>query len=157
MIGNSEPIRVVEVSKRLFAPDRKHFADCIILTHDYKILLQQRPDDNGRFSGALCAFGGHVEEGEAVIDALVREIGEELGGGVSPEDAVFLGAVTEDLSQHRDVVHIYFWHDRDHTISGCYEWSPRFYDRVDDVFEHPQIMDYLRWGLCQCQDKGLLE
>jgi len=45
-----------------------HFADCIVVTHDNKILLQQRPE-TGAHPGALCAFGGHVEDGETVIQA----------------------------------------------------------------------------------------
>jgi len=39
--------------------------------------------------GSLCPFGGHVEEGETPLVAMIREINEELGVTVKPEDIDF--------------------------------------------------------------------
>jgi 8-oxo-dGTP diphosphatase len=129
-----------------------HFADCIVVTYDNKILLQQRPETDAH-PGTLCAFGGHVEDGETVIQALVREMHEELGAVVNPEDVIFLGEVTEDDGS---VIHIHFWHDKNATITGCYEWEARQYDTVAEALSHPKIMQYTKWALLELKRRGLI-
>jgi 8-oxo-dGTP diphosphatase len=55
-----------------------HVAAAVILDRDRRILLARRPDD--KHQGGLWEFpGGKVEAGEAVRDALDRELHEELG------------------------------------------------------------------------------
>ncbi len=134
----------------------KHLADCVILTHDNKILMQFRPEGYGRFGGCLNIFGGHVEDGEDVITALIRELHEELGAIVRPEDVRFIATVTEGMTDHSEAVHIHFWHDRAGTITGCYECEARHYDTLDDALAHPKIMDYARWALLQARERGFL-
>jgi 8-oxo-dGTP diphosphatase len=131
----------------------QQYADCIILTHDNKILLQQRPENGGAHSGALCAFGGHVEEGENFMGALVRELREELGAVVNPDKVIFLGEFREDDGS---VVHIHFWRDKNATITGCYEWEARSYDTVAEALAHPGIMKYAEWALLECGRRGLV-
>ncbi len=47
----------------------------LLLVQDGKILLQKR---KGKFTGGLyCPVAGHVDKGEGVIDALIREAKEE--------------------------------------------------------------------------------
>lgn len=135
----------------------KHLADCVILTHDNKILMQQRPENWGRYAGVLNIFGGHVEGGEAVMDALVRELYEELGARVRPEDVVFLGALTEAMTNHTELVHVHFWHDRAGTITGCYEAEDRRYDTAEEALSHPKIMDYAAWALREARARGFIK
>lgn len=135
----------------------KHLADCVILTHDNKILMQQRPANWGKYAGVLNIFGGHVEDGEGVTQALVRELHEELGARVDPADILFIGAVTEEETNHTEVVHIHFWHDKHATITGCYEAEDRRYDTIEDALAHPKIMDYARWALLRARAQGLLK
>ncbi|WP_020683275.1 Nudix family hydrolase [Marinobacterium rhizophilum] len=55
-----------------------HVAAAVILDRDKRVLLARRPDD--KHQGGLWEFpGGKVEAGEAVPDALDRELHEELG------------------------------------------------------------------------------
>ncbi|MFC6669549.1 Nudix family hydrolase [Marinobacterium aestuariivivens] len=55
-----------------------HVAAAVILDKDRRILLARRPDD--KHQGGLWEFpGGKVEPGEPVLDALDRELHEELG------------------------------------------------------------------------------
>ena len=154
---NLNAIRVVDAEVIELSDFSLHLADCVVLTHDHKILLQQRPLNWESQPGSLTTFGGHVEEGENVTDGLIRELHEELGAVVLPEELTKLGAITEDFTQHKELVHVYFWHDRKNTITGCYEAEARQYHSVNEVLLHPQIMDYVRWALQEAQNKGLLK
>lgn len=57
--------------------DVLHVAVAVIVSHEHKVLIAQRPDHVHQ--GGYWEFpGGKVEQGEAVFDALCREINEEL-------------------------------------------------------------------------------
>ena len=145
---------------RLLLPEQvtdTGFADCIVLTRDGKILMQQRTPDWGSNAGKLTAFGGHIEPGETAMAALIRELKEELGAEVDAAEVVFLGAVTEAETGHSDIVHLHFWHDSTGTITGCYECEAAYYDRVAGALAHPMIMEYARWMLGECRRRGLIE
>ena len=53
-----------------------------------QVLLQLRQGTGYRDGFWACAAAGHVEEGESVVDAAVREAREELGVVVDPADLV---------------------------------------------------------------------
>lgn len=60
---------------------RVHVAAAVIRGEDGRILIAKRPDD--KHQGGLWEFpGGKVEEGEAVLAALSRELREELAIGL---------------------------------------------------------------------------
>lgn len=149
-------IRLVDIRGENLDAYKAHLSDCVILTHDGKILMQQRPLNWGRCGGTLNIFGGHIETGESVLEGLVRELHEELGAVVDPADVTFIGALTEDFTNHTELVHVHFWHDRHNTITGCYEAEAVHYDSVAEALLHPRIMDYARWALRACQDRGLV-
>lgn len=152
-----DTIRTVDLSKTDQGQFSARLADCVILTRDKKILMQQRPETWGKHAGVLNIFGGHVEVGEAVIEGLIRELREELGATVNPEDVVFIGAITEEFTNHTEIVHIHFWHDKDGTITGCYEAESKEYASVKDALEHPKIMDYATWALQECKKRTFLK
>lgn len=58
----------------------------LYLRREGQVLLQLRQGTGYRDGHWACAAAGHVEEGESVIDAAVREAHEELGVVVVPED-----------------------------------------------------------------------
>lgn len=154
MIDAIKPVDVVLVDLSA-AP--KHLADCVILTHDHQLYLQRRPDDWHSSPGRVNIFGGHVEPGETPLQAVRREIREETGGQIEIEDLVFIGAITEAWTNHTEIVHVYFWHDKNHTITGCYEAEPIFFNNVMAAITHPKIMDYARWALVECAERGFIE
>lgn len=156
MLNVINTIRLVDIQSADFGAYKVHLGDCVVLTHDHKILMQQRPLSWGRFGGNLNLFGGHIESGESVSQGLVRELHEELGAIVNPADLIFLGAVTEDFTDHTELVHIHFWRDRHNTITGCYEAEAVLYGAVAEALAHPQLMDYARWALEVCRECGLL-
>jgi len=67
-----------------------------LIDADGQVLLQQRPA--GRQHGGLWEFpGGKIDPGEGAVDALVRELREELAIQVAPHDCMPLSfAVSED-------------------------------------------------------------
>ncbi len=147
-VETSESIKEGAFTKRL--------ADCVILTQDGKILMQQRPENWGNHAGVLNIFGGHVEDGESIMQSLVRELHEELGAQVNSDDVVFLGAVSEEDTNYTELVHVHFWHDKQGTITGCYEAEERRFNTIEEGLAHPKIMDYARWALQECRRRGLI-
>ena len=143
-----------EVNKNTY---KFYGVDCIVLTKDHKIILQKRGDNWTRFGGYLSSFGGQIEKDETPMQALIRELNEELGAEVKELDVVSLGAVTEEVTGYTELIHVYFWHDKDGTITGCYEGEVRYFDSVEEVLNsHPKIMDDTRWALNECLARGLL-
>ena len=153
---SAQGIREVDLEHADLEIYEKRFADCIVLSAAGELVLQQKPKYWDRFPGYLMAFGGHVEEGETIIQGLCREIKEELGGEINPAEIVFIGAVSESFSDHSEIVHVYFWHDEAGTITGCYEGDVQTYQTAGEALEHPKVMDYLRWALQKCVDKGFV-
>ncbi|HNQ91976.1 MAG TPA: NUDIX domain-containing protein [Alphaproteobacteria bacterium] len=151
-----DSIRVVDFDESRMVDFKNHLADCVVVTRDSKILMQQRPANWGRHAGVLNLFGGHVEDGETIVQGLIRELNEELGAIVKPEDLMFIGAVSEDWTDHTELVHVYFWRDVEGTITGCYEAESREYESVDAILTHPKLMDYAAWALLECRKRSLL-
>ncbi len=68
---------------------------------DVEYLLASSTRDFGKFTGAFYPPGGHLEEGEDEKTALVREIREELGIEVAPDEKVAVtGADVLDQATH---------------------------------------------------------
>lgn len=125
---------------------RKELADCIILTKNNTLYLQMRPR-NPEEIGKISLFGGHIEQGETPLKAVMREVKEETGGEPQEKDLIFIGAVTEEWTNYADIVHVYFWHDKDGTITGCYEDDPIEFKNVGQALLNNELMDYVRWAL----------
>lgn len=123
------------------------FAGCIILTADNKILLQYRDESAHTFPGYLSCFGGRVEQNETAQQAIIRELNEELGAIVKKNDLVFLGAVTESATKYTELVYEFFWHDKEDSITGCYEHEARYFGSVDEVLSEDKLMDDVKWSL----------
>ena len=135
---------------------KTRLADCVVLTHDNKVLLQYRPKGWSNEFG-MNLFGGHVEQHETIIEGLCREIKEELGAPITPDDVQFIGAISEDWTNHKEFVHLYFWHDTDNKITGCYEAEAREFNNVENATAQPKLMDYAKWALLKCQELKLLD
>jgi len=156
MMIEKELIRVVNLNEVDIAKFIDHHAGCIVLTQDYKILLQQRSHHWRTFPDCLATFGGHMEAGETPIQGLIRELNEELGAQVQPSDVISLGAITEVITEYSELIYMYFWHDKQGTITGCYECEAKYYDDYASALKHPKIMDDVRWALNECHARKLL-
>lgn len=152
-----EGIKQIDLTKVDVSAYKQQNTGCIVLAHDNRILLQYRPDNWRTFPGMLASFGGHIETNESPLNAIVRELHEELGAAVEPGDLISLGVITEVITQHTELVHLYFWHDEKNTITGCYEGEAQYFDNISDALANPKLMDDVRWAFLECQHRGLLE
>lgn len=157
MNPTNEFIRLVDPTKVDEKSYTFRYVDCIVATKDNKIILQKRGDNWNHFPGYLASFGGQIEVGETPMQALIRELNEELGAKVKESDVVSLGAVTEAVTGHTELIYVYFWHDLHGTITGCYEGEVRCFDSVQEVISYPKVMDDTRWALNECCARQLLK
>ncbi|MFI9202945.1 NUDIX domain-containing protein [Streptomyces sp. NPDC053048] len=75
----------------MIQPDRyRSVVDVMVLLHrtDGRVLLLRRAG-NVYASGLLAPPGGHLENGETLIDGARREVREEVGVGIDPADLEF--------------------------------------------------------------------
>jgi 8-oxo-dGTP diphosphatase len=129
---------------------------CLVLNREGKIVLQQRDNDSPSFPACLATFGGAIETSETPMQALIRELHEELGAKVNPTEVVSLGILSEPETNYTDLVYVFFWHDRLSTITGCYEGKANYYDNATEAETHPKIMNDVLWLLSECKKKKLL-
>ncbi len=91
----TEGIKQIDLTKIDVSAFKQQNTGCIVLTHDNRILLQYRPDNWRTFPGRVATFGGHIETNESPLNAIVRELHEELGATATPDDLIGLGVSTQ--------------------------------------------------------------
>lgn len=126
----------------------------VILTHDHRILLQRRTLDAPSAAGQLSLFGGGQDHDETLIATLRRELYEELGAQV--HDATLLASVHYTRGETHKLLSLFFWHDENGSITGCYEGYPEYYDSVVEALQADKLEDKARWALEECRARGLL-
>jgi len=151
-----EELRLINAAQTPLESFNKHLADVVILTSDSKILLQKRPMSCKTNAGGMNLFGGHVEDNETPIEAAIREIHEETGGIICVDDLAFLGTLTEGWTNHTEAVHIYFWHDKNKTITGCYEAEAVAFDSFSKAVGQSRLMAYAKWALEECRRRKFI-
>lgn len=132
------------------------YVGCLILTSDRKILLQKRGVNFHTYPDFLCEFGGRVEGNEIPKDAIIRELHEELGAVISTLDIQELGLISEEITAHKQYIQMYFWHDKNNTITGCYEGEAKNFDSIDEIMKSSKLMDSVRWLIIKCLELKLI-
>ena len=81
--------------------------DCAagLVSNGDRVLLGLRSPDRRSYPNTWDLFGGHVEDGESLEEALVRELEEEID--ITPTDYSFMKTV---LKPHRDGACTYSYH-----------------------------------------------
>lgn len=98
------------------APSLVLVVAAVLVDSQGRVLIGQRPE--GKFDAGLWEFpGGKVERGESPEEALVRELHEELGIGVVPEDLSPLTFASRSLSRAVGGAHLLM------PVYVCRKWS----------------------------------
>ncbi len=63
-----------------------------VINAQHQILLTRRSLDKSYAPGKWENTGGHVKHGETMREAVIRELAEETGITVSPDEVIFLGS-----------------------------------------------------------------
>lgn len=77
-----------------------------VFIQEGKVLLLKRPQHKG---GGYNLVGGHVGPGEAPLDALKREIGEEIGVKIKAEATELMRVVYREKHDSAPKLHLVFW------------------------------------------------
>lgn len=126
-------------------PISREFAAGLVITREGRLLLQQRGHDWDRFPGVIALFGGEIDEGESHAEGFIREINEELGGVV--DSPYYIGRFAKPSPDGHDLIHTYLWYDQYDTITGCYEGNPLYFDNLETVFDHDNVLPGIKWAI----------
>lgn len=152
----NEPIRKINLAKTDLSQFSAEFTGCIILSKDNKLILQKRGSNWSSHPDKISTFGGRVESGERPIDAMIRELGEELEAVLKEADLISLGVVTEAITQYSELVYLYFWHDEFGSIGRCHEGEIITFESVASALKHQNVMDDVKWALTVAETKQLI-
>lgn len=97
------------------------------------VWVQTRVDD-GPFHGLLEFPGGGIEAGETPLEAVVREVEEEVGIIVKPEDATFMGTYQNVHSSRTILLYIFLFPDYP-ALAGKGQWLNITRERLSAPYE----------------------
>jgi 8-oxo-dGTP diphosphatase len=87
-----------------------------------KVWVQTRTDD-GIYHGLLEFPGGGIEVAETPVEAVVREIEEEVGLRVHPNDAIFMGTYTTELKERVILLNVFLFQKKSaYSLDQVGEW-----------------------------------
>ena len=73
-----------------------------VITHNNRVLIIQRSEDDEVGAGTWECVGGKMDFGESLEDALIREVQEEVGLIINIDKLLY--ATTFKTSEHRQVI-----------------------------------------------------
>jgi 8-oxo-dGTP diphosphatase len=92
------------------------------------VWVQTREDD-GPYHGLLEFPGGGIEAGETPLLAAVREVAEEVGIAILPEDGKFMGTYQNDLPSKTILLYVFLF-PRTSALEGKGQWL---------TVQHPEL------------------
>ncbi|MBT3249957.1 MAG: NUDIX domain-containing protein [Candidatus Pacebacteria bacterium] len=76
----------MKTQKRIHEVAQPIFVSEVYIVHDNKLLMFKRSETKKKFPGFWSLPGGHIDEGEDPLAAAIREVQEETGVIITPED-----------------------------------------------------------------------
>lgn len=71
----------------------------------------QRREDDGPYHGLLEFPGGGIESGELPLEAVVREVEEEVGIKINPEKGVLMGTYSNERPTRTVLLYVFLFPD----------------------------------------------
>jgi 8-oxo-dGTP diphosphatase len=126
----------------------------VFIVNGTEVLLGRRAN-TGWMDGHLCPPGGHVEIGETPRVAMIREIQEELGVTVKPEDLTFVCVAARNTPAGETVAYEFAIIDKDYTFINaepekCSELVWVSLHKLDEAII-PQFKEIIEQGIIQKQ------
>lgn len=90
----------------------------VFIINGSKLLLGRRAN-TGWMDGYLCPPGGHIETGETPVVAALREIKEELGVTVRPEDLTFACVAVRNTQAGETVAFEFIIRDKQYNYANA--------------------------------------
>lgn len=92
------------IKKGLYMNEKIKLSVCAVIICDGSLLIVKRCESDNFLPGVWEFPGGGVEAGEAVKDALVRELKEEINVDVSAENMRLIG-ISEEFTKQKESKH----------------------------------------------------
>lgn len=118
-------MRVIPVALALFY--RKKSEEIL------EVWTQVREDD-GIYHGLLEFPGGGIEEGETPLVAAVREVEEEVGIKVNPDEAQFMGIYSNFLASKTILLNVFLFPDQT-SLQGKGKWLEITKDKLSSPYQ----------------------
>lgn len=117
----------------------------IFVTKDREIIFQHREKDKASFPDKLDATaGGHVDPGEDVLTAALREAKEETEIEIQESELVFGGIVRSNIYEPNTQI-------RNNVIRTCYGYL--FSGNIEDLkIEQGKIIEFVEYGFEQLKN-----
>ena len=81
----------------------------------------QKREDDGPFHGLQEFPGGGIEPGETPLDAAVREVQEEVGIAINPQDGKFMGTYSNEFPTKTILLYVFLIPDQP-DLKGKGQW-----------------------------------
>ena len=117
------------------------------LPTELKVWVQVR-EDSGPYQGLLEFPGGGIEPHETPLQAAVREVEEEVGLKISPDDGKFMGLYSNPVQDKTILLYVFLF-PKTPLLDGRGQWLSLRQDELSQPFQgqipgpNHQIMDEL--------------
>lgn len=103
------------------------------LPSELKVWVQVR-EDSGPYQGLLEFPGGGIEPHETPLQAAVREVEEEVGIKISPDDGKFMGIYSNPI-QHKTILLYVFLFPNTPLLDGKGQWLSLIEDDLSQIYQ----------------------
>ena len=135
------------VDKSVFEKGEYHLSvEVFIINSRGQLLFTKRSPHKDNYPDLWETTAGSAISGEESLETMVREIGEEIGLEVQPEDLIYKGRLVENVrSQLMDLYFLYCDQDIDSfTLQEEETWDIKWRDLSWEILEDPEIVEPMR-------------